>query len=231
MKHLKEGIKVGIPIGLGYFAVAFSLGISAAAAGITPFQGFIASLLVNASAGESAAFTAIRENVPYLQMILITLVANARYILMSFALSQKIHPEQKLIHRILLGFFLTDEYFALAVSKDGYCDPYYSYGAILVAAPLWALGTALGILMGNILPARIVSGLSVALFGMFLAIIMPPCRKHRNIAILIGISALFSYLLNRLTPLSESTVTILLTVTVSLLGAILFPRKGESDAQ
>lgn len=231
MKHLKEGIQVGIPIGLGYFAVAFSLGISAAAAGITPFQGFITSLLVNASAGESAAFTAIKENVPYLQMILITLVANARYILMSFALSQKIHPEQKLIHRILLGFFLTDEYFALAVSKDGYCDPYYSYGAILVAAPLWALGTALGILMGNILPARIVSGLSVALFGMFLAIIMPPCRKHRNIAILIGISALFSYLLNRLTPLSESTVTILLTVTVSLLGAILFPRKGESDAQ
>ena len=100
-----------------------------------------------------------------------------------------------------------------------------------MAAPLWALGTALGILMGNILPARIVSGLSVALFGMFLAIIMPPCRKHRNIAILIGISALFSYLLNRLTPLSESSVIILLTVTVSLLGAILFPRKGGSDAQ
>ncbi len=231
MKHLKEGIQVGIPIGLGYFAVAFSLGIGAAAAGITPFQGFLTSLLVNASAGESAAFTAIKENVPYLQMILITLVANARYILMSFALSQKIHPKQKLIHRILLGFFLTDEYFALAVSKDGYCDPYYSYGAILVAAPLWALGTALGILMGNILPARIVSGLSVALFGMFLAIIMPPCRKHRNIAILILFSALFSYLLNRLTPLSESTVTILLTVILSLAGAILFPRKGEDNAQ
>ena len=231
MKHFREGIQVGIPIGLGYFAVAFSLGITAAKAGITPFQGFMTSLLVNASAGESAAFTAIRENVPYLQMALITLVANARYILMSFALSQKINPKENMIHRLLLGFFLTDEYFALAVSRDGYCDPYYSYGAILIAAPLWALGTAMGILMGNILPARIVSGLSVALYGMFLAIIMPPCRKDRAIAVLIGVSALCSYFLNRFTSLSGSTVTILLTVLLSLAGAIFFPRKGDTHEE
>lgn len=231
MKRFREGIQVGIPIGLGYFAVAFSLGITAAKAGITPLQGFVTSLLVNASAGESAAFTAIRENVPYLQMALITLVANARYILMSFALSQKISPKENMIHRLLLGFFLTDEYFALAVSRDGYCDPYYSYGAILIAAPLWALGTAMGILMGNILPARIVSGLSVALYGMFLAIIMPPCRKDRAIAVLIGVSALCSYLLNRFTSLSGSTVTILLTVLLSLAGAIFFPRKGDTHEE
>ena len=231
MRNFREGIHVGIPIGLGYFAVAFSLGITAAKAGITPFQGFVTSLLVNASAGESAAFTAIMENVPYLQMALITIVANARYILMSFALSQKIDPKENMIHRLLLGFFLTDEYFALAVSKDGYCDPFYSYGAILIAAPLWALGTAMGILMGNVLPSRIVSGLSVALYGMFLAIIMPPCRKNRNIAVLIFVSALCSYILNRFTPLTDSTVTILLTILISLAGAIFFPRKGDEHEE
>ena len=135
MKSFKEGLKAGIPIGLGYFAVSFSLGIVAANAGITPFQGFLTSLLVNASAGESAAFTAIKDNISYLVMIMITLVSNMRYILMSFALAQKIHPETKMIHRLLLGFFLTDEYFALAISQDEYCDPFYSYGAISFAVP------------------------------------------------------------------------------------------------
>ena len=88
MDSFRKGLKDGLPIGFGYFAVAFSLGIIAAQAGLTPFQGFLASLLVNASAGENAAFIAIKENVPYLQMVLITIVSNIRYVLMSFALSQ-----------------------------------------------------------------------------------------------------------------------------------------------
>ncbi|MBR4421609.1 MAG: AzlC family ABC transporter permease, partial [Erysipelotrichaceae bacterium] len=127
MERLKNGLKVGIPIGLGYFAVAFSLGIVASKAGLTPFQGFITSLLVNASAGESAGFTVISEQASYLQMFLITIVANARYILMSFALSQKINPKERFIHRFLLGYFLTDEYFAMAISQTGFADPFYSY--------------------------------------------------------------------------------------------------------
>ena len=227
MKSFKEGLKAGIPIGLGYFAVSFSLGIVAANAGITPFQGFLTSLLVNASAGESAAFTAIKDNISYLGMIMITLVSNMRYILMSFALAQKIHPETKMIHRLLLGFFLTDEYFALAISQDEYCDPFYSYGAISFAAPCWALGTAFGILMGQTLPFKIVSALSVALYGMFLAIIIPPAKKQKTIAVLIVISFLSSYLLSEFTPLSESAVTIILTIVISSLGAILWPVKGE----
>lgn len=229
MKSFKEGIKVGIPIGLGYFAVAFSLGIIAASANITPFQGFLTSLLVNASAGENAAFIAIKENVPYIEMALITLVSNARYILMSFALSQKIDPKSSFIHRLILGFFLTDEYFALAVSQKGYCDPYYSYGAFSVAVPGWALGTALGIIMGNVLPQRIVSALSVALFGMFLAIIIPPCRNNKSITILIVISFVSSFILSRFSELSSSFITIILTIAISLLGALIFPRKEDDD--
>lgn len=225
----KRGFKVGIPIGLGYFAVAFSLGIIANSAGITPIQGFITSLLVNASAGENAAFLAIKESVPYLQMILIMIVSNIRYLLMSFALSQKIDPKENFIHRLILGFFLTDEYFALAISQDGYLDPYYSYGAFTFAVPMWALGTALGIGMGNILPSRITSCLSVALYAMFMAIFIPPAKKDKKIAILIVICFISSFLLYRFTNISNSMSVILLTIIISSLAAFLMPRKEENN--
>ena len=228
---IRQGLKMGVPIGLGYFAVAFSLGIIASSAGMSAFEGFLTSLLINASAGESAGFTAIKESVPYLEIILVTIVSNARYILMSFALSQKIDPKEKLMHRLGLGFYLTDEFFGLAISQDGYCDPYYSYGAIMFAAPCWAIGTALGIIMGNILPIRIVSALSVALYGMFLAIIIPPAKEDKAVALLIVISFASSYLLEKLTSISSSFITFILTIAISSLGAILFPVKGAGHEE
>ena len=231
MKAFRNGLKVGIPIGLGYFAVAFSLGIAAANAGLNPFQGFLTSALANASAGENAAFIAIREAVPYIEMIMISIVSNIRYVLMSFALSQKISPETGLIHRLLLGFYLTDEFIALTIAQEPYCDPCYSYGAISFAAPCWALGTALGIVMGNILPARIVSALSVALFGMFLAIIIPPAKTSRPIAVLVILSFVLSYLLSRFSSLSDSVITIILTLAISSFAAIAFPVKGGSHEE
>lgn len=227
--NFKDGIKNGIPIGLGYFAVSFSLGIVASNAGLNAFQGFLTSALVNASAGEAAGFTAINENVPYLQIILVTIVSNARYILMSFALSQKINPKENFIHRILLGFYLTDEYFALAIGQEPYCNPYVTYGAVAIASPLWAIGTALGIIMGNTLPLRVVSCLSVALYGMFLAIVIPPAKKDKAIALLIVISFITSYALSRFTNLSSSVITIALTIIISSMGAILFPRGNANE--
>lgn len=229
MKSFKEGFKNGIPIGLGYFAVSFSLGIVASSAGLNAFEGFLTSALINASAGEAAGFMAIKENVPYLQIVLVTIVANARYILMSFALSQKINPNEKLIHRLMLGFLLTDEYFGLAVSQDPYCDPYFSYGAFSFATPAWAIGTALGIIMGNTLPLRIVSALSVALYGMFLAIVIPPAKKDKVVALLIVLSFTISYLLNTFTNISSSAITIIATIIISSFGAYFFPRKGVNN--
>ena len=148
---------------------------------------------------------------------------------MSFALSQKINPKEKMIHRLLLGFYLTDEFFALAISQDDYCDPYISYGAIAFAAPCWSIGTALGIIMGNILPFRIVSALSVALYGMFLAIVIPPAKKDKAVAVLIVLSFAFSYILSRFTSISSSASTIILTIIISSIGAILFPRKEHHE--
>ena len=188
-KVMKEGFRDGIPIGLGYLAVSFSLGVAARNAGLSAFQGFLVSLLNNASAGEYAGFTVIAANGAYFEIFLMTLIANARYLLMSCALSQKFSPDTPLIHRIFVGYDVTDEIFGITIARPGMLDPFYSYGAILIAAPAWAGGTALGVIAGNLLPARAVSALSVALFGMFLAVIIPPARKNRVIALSLYSSA------------------------------------------
>ena len=229
---LQQGFRDGIPIGLGYFAVSFSLGVAARNAGLNAFQGFLASLLNNASAGEYAGFTVIAADAPYLEMVLMTLIANARYLLMSCALSQKFSPKTSILHRMLVGYDVTDEIFGITIARPGMLDPYYAYGAILFAAPCWAGGTALGVIAGNLLPVRIVSALSVALFGMFLAVIIPPAKKDRVVAVLILLSFGASYLsgiLPGISGLSGGTRTILLTVVLSAIAAILFPVREEEE--
>ena len=160
---LQEGVRDGMPIALGYFVVAFTLGIAARNAGLSPFQGFLASFFNNASAGEYAAFIVIAADRPYLEMALITLVANARYLLMSCVLSQRFSPDASIWHRIFVGFDVTDEIFGISAARPVPLDPYYNYGAMLVALPGWSVGTAVGIIAGNALPAAVVSALSVAL--------------------------------------------------------------------
>lgn len=229
---LYEGMRDGFPIALGYFAVSFSLGIAARNAGLTPMQGFWASLLNNASAGEYAAFTLIAAKATYWEVAVITLIANARYLLMSCALAQRFAPETPFFHRLIVGYDVTDEIFGITIARPGYLNPYYTYGAILLAAPAWAIGTALGIMAGNALPLRIVSALSVALYGMFLAIIIPPARKNRIVAGLVALSFALSFACEYLpgvASLSSGTRTILLTVLISGAAAVLFPVKQEAD--
>ena len=231
---MKEGFRDGIPIGLGYLAVSFSLGVAARNAGLSAFQGFLVSLLNNASAGEYAGFTVIAANGAYFEIFLMTLIANARYLLMSCALSQKFSPDTPLIHRIFVGYDVTDEIFGITIARPGMLDPFYSYGAILIAAPAWAGGTALGVIAGNLLPVRAVSALSVALFGMFLAVIIPPARKNRVIALFVLISFAASFAatyLPLISQLSGGTRTIILTVLISAIAAILFPVNEEEDAK
>lgn len=228
-----KGFRDGIPISLGYFAVAFSLGIAARNAGLTAFQAGLASLLNNASAGEFAAFTLIGENASYLAVALITLIANARYLLMSTALSQKLDSSVPLYSRMLIGFDVTDEIFGVCVSVPGKLNPVYAYGVILMALPGWALGTYFGVLMGNILPIRVVSALSVALYGMFIAVFVPPARKDRTIAVVVLAAMAASWLMATLdifSFLSSGTQVIILTVVISAAAAWLRPIKEEENA-
>ena len=225
-----DGMRDGFPIALGYFAVAFSLGIAARHAGFTPMQGFWASLLNNASAGEYAAFTLIAAKATYWEVAVITLIANARYLLMSCALAQRFAPGTPFWHRLVIGYDVTDELFGITIARPGHLNPYYTYGAILLAAPGWAVGTALGIMAGNALPLRVVSALSVALYGMFFAIFIPPARKNHIIAVLVALSFALSLACNYLpgiSAMSDGTRTILLTVVISAAAAVLFPVKDQ----
>lgn len=221
-----EGCRDGLPIGLGYFAVAFSLGIVAGNAGLTAFQGFVASFLNVASAGEYALFSSIKTGASYFEIALITLVVNARYLLMSCALSQKFAPETSFFHRFFVGFGITDEIFGITISRKGFLEPSYNYGAIFISVPLWSVGTSLGIIAGNFLPARIVSALSVALYGMFVAIIVPPSKKNFAVFAAVAISFLTSFLCSVL-PLVKNvqsgTRTIILTILISSAIAIIKP--------
>jgi len=227
-----QGFRDGIPIGLGYFAVAFSLGIVAKNAGLNAIQGFVASFFNIASAGENALFNSIKEGATYLEVAIITFVVNARYFLMSCSLSQKFDPKTKFIHRLFVGFGITDEIFGISIARPGFVEPAYNYGALAIAVPLWSIGTSLGIIAGTYLPARIVSALSVALYGMFLAIIIPPAKKDLIIAIAVIVSFITSYLsgiLPYISTLSTGTRTIILTVAISAIAAIIKPIKDDEE--
>lgn len=229
-----DGMRDGLPIALGYLAVSFSLGIAARNAGLNAFQGFLASILTNASAGEYACFTLIASAGTYLEMAVITLIASGRYLLMSCSLSQKFSKDTKFYHRLFVAHYVTDEIFGINIARPGFLNPFYTYGAAFLAGPCWAIGTSLGILAGNMLPDRVVSALSVALYGMFLAIIIPPAKKDKLIALLVVISFLTSYLASVLPvvkALSEGTRTIILTVAIAGIAAIAVPRNEVNDEQ
>lgn len=226
-----RGIKDGIPIALGYFAVSLTLGIAAVKAGMTPGQASLTSLLINASAGEFIGFTLIAQNAGYLEVFIMEAVANARYLLMSCALSQKIDPDASIWHRLLVGFNVTDEIFGISISVPNKLNPYYAFGADVVAMPGWALGTLTGGVLGAVLPARIVSALSVALYGMFIAIFIPPAKQNKVVFGTVAAGVLLSWIMTEVSFFSfipEGIRIILLTVVISLAAAVLFPVKEEN---
>lgn len=226
-----KGLKGGIPIALGYFAVSFTLGIQAKNVGITAFQAAITSFGLHASAGEYIAFTLIGANANILVMVLMEMIANARYLLMSCSLSQKIPADTPMWKRLVMGYFITDEIFGASISVSGKLDPYYMFGLIAVASPGWVVGTALGVIMGNALPLRAVSALSVGLYGMFIACIIPEGRKNKIVAGVIIVSFVLSYIFSTLSVLkgiSSGIKIMILTVIIATVAAILFPVKEEN---
>ncbi len=230
---IADGFRAGIPIGLGYLAVSFSLGIIARNAGLSAFQSYLASFLCKASAGEYAGFTLIAAGATYLEMAIMTFVANARYLLMSCAMSQRLDPKAPGWLRGYYAFYITDEIFAVSVARPGYLNPWFTFGVSILAGPLWAGGTALGCIAGNLMPERLVSAFSVALYGMFLAVIIPAAKKSKVVAGLIAVCFAASYgaaHLPVIRDVSSGTRTIVLTVVLSVGVAILFPRPVDEES-
>lgn len=220
-----HGLSVGLPIGLGYLVVSFSIGLAAKNAGLNIVQGVVASLLTNASAGQYAVFSQIAAGASLTEIAFITLIANARYLLMSCALSQHI-GNVGIVHRLLLGTDLTDEVFGVSITCSKNYSPYFSYGAMIASMPFWAIGTGLGIWIGSLLPICYISALTVSLYGMFLAIIIPPARKNHAIRNVVFFSFIFSSLsdfLPLISSFSSGSKIILLTVLISSVAAIKAP--------
>ena len=226
----RRGMKNGMPIALGYFAVSFTLGIAAKQAGLHAVQGALASATTLASAGQFAGFTVIATGATYVEMAVMMLVINARYLLMSCSLSQKLDPDLPFFHRLILSWGITDEIFGVASSIPDKLNPFYNYGMMVLSIPGWTLGTVLGIVVGNILPIHVVNALGVGLYGMFLAIIITPARKNRVIAGLVAVSMAASFAMAKLPVLSgisSGIRTIILTVVIAGIAAVLFPVSEE----
>ncbi len=221
-----QGIKDGFPIGLGYLAVSFTLGIQCREAGLSAFEATIMSLVNLTSAGEFAALTIIKAASSYLEMAVSQLIINLRYMLMSFALSQKVEPSLPVGHRLGISFGVTDEIFGISIGLKGKLKPSYSYGAMAVAVPGWTLGTFLGVVMGNVLPASVVSALSLALYAMFIAIIMPKAKEDKHVAfaclMAMVFSAVFTYA-PLVKDISAGSRIIILTIVLSMAAAVIWP--------
>ncbi len=228
----RQGVRDGIPIALGYLAVSFALGIACKNTGLSALQATVMSVLNVTSAGEFAALTLMASGAGLLEMALTQFVINLRYMLMSCSLTQKLSPSLSLGKRMLLGYCITDEIFGISCLREGMLNPWYSYGALAIAGPAWAAGTCLGVVMGNVLPLSVVSALSVALYGMFIAIIVPPARKDRVIAGLIVLSMAASFVFSRLpffSFISSGAKIIVLTVLIAGLAAFFFPREVPAE--
>lgn len=226
MENFGRGVKDGIPIGLGYFAVSFTFGMMGVASGLKIWQVTLISFMNLTSAGQFAGLPLIVGGGSCYELALTQLIINMRYCLMSFALSQKLERHTLWFHRFIMAYGVTDEIFGISVNKEGRLSPYYTYGAMSVAIPGWTLGTLAGAISGQLLPPFMMSALGVAIYGMFLAIIIPPAKKEGPVLWVIlaamGLSTLFAFG-PVLRQISSGFVIIITTLVVAGTAAWLHP--------
>lgn len=226
ISEFKAGVAGGIPIALGYLSVSFAYGISAAEGGIDPLSAVMISMTNLTSAGQVAGTQMIIAMASYLQIAITTLVINLRYMLMSMSLSQRVEPEMNTPQRMLVSFGITDEIFAVAYQREQTVSTPYMLGLISLPYIGWTLGTLMGSVAGNILPAMLRSALGIAIYGMFVAIVIPQCRKGRAFIVVAALAALLScciFYIPVLSAVLKDWSIIICTAIASVLGAILFP--------
>ena len=228
-----RGLKAGVPIGLGYLSVSFTFGIMAVSYGLSWWQAIIISVATVTSAGQLSGIGIMIHPGQYWQMLVSQLVINVRYSFMSISLSQKTEDKFKGIWRWLLGFFMTDEIFAVASTQKTVTRPFFA-GLAVIPHVGWTLGTAAGALLGNVLPDFVMSALCIAIYGMFVAIVVPPAKKSKPLLCVVGaavgFSCMFTYVPVFANVSSGISVSIC-AVCAAVLGAALFPVTDESEEE
>ncbi len=223
-----SGLKDGIPIALGYLSVSFGFGVSAVSGGLSPFEAVLMSLTNVTSAGQMAGVSGIVPNgtvallslATVLEIVLTQFVINIRYFLMSLALTQKLDGSFTLPHRLLASFGITDEIFGVASSQKGDLAPRYMYGLILLPVLGWTLGTLLGTVAGTLLPDSLKHALGITIYGMFVAIVVPPARQDRGVLIASLLAILVSCLL-AFVPLFDFITPGFAIIIAALIGAVV----------
>ena len=230
-KDFIKGIKDGIPICLGYLSVSFGFGILAVGLGLSILSAVGISLTNLTSAGQVAGVGIIAAGGSLLEMALTQLVINIRYSLMGISLSQKLDGSFNTFHRMVASFGITDEIFAVAVSQKS-VSPFYVYGLTVISALGWVSGTFLGAAAGNILPSSVSSAMGIVLYGMFLAIIIPPAKKEKGVLAAVlaaaALSIVFEFVLK---SVSGGFAIIICSVISAAVCAVLFPVKDEKEAE
>lgn len=230
-KEFRIGFAHGYPIALGYLPVSFTFGLMAVDGGLPVWLAIFISMSNLTSAGQFAGTNLIIHGGGLLEITLTTFVINIRYMLMSLSLSQKIDPATSILQRLLFAFGITDETFAVASIKGEHLS--FEYLAGLMIGPFlgWSLGTALGALICSALPASLSSAMGIALYGMFIAIIIPPAKHTRSVLYILAISVLVACTLRYLPVfhfISSGFRVIITTVLAALLGASFFPRTDST---
>ena len=231
-----KGIIDGIPICLGYLSVAFAFGIFTVSNGLTSIEAILISMTNVTSAGQLASIPIIISGGTLFELALSQLVINLRYSLMSVSLSQKFDKSVKFADRFIIAFVNTDEVFAVASSKKE-VGRSYMFGLILTPYLGWSAGTALGAIAGNVLPEVVISALGIAIYGMFIAIVVPEAKENRHTLICVIIAMVLSCAFNFIPLLSKvqsGFVIIICAVVASTVCALLFPvntdeKEGENE--
>ncbi|MBR4296502.1 MAG: AzlC family ABC transporter permease [Clostridia bacterium] len=228
----RMGIRDGVPIFLGYLSVSFAFGIFAVDSGLSIFEALLISMTNLTSAGQLAAVPIICSYGSFIELAVSQLVINLRYSLMSVSLSQKLGKSVHLLHRFLIAFGNTDEIFAVSASKPTTLGRKYFFGLILMPYIGWSSGTLLGAVAGNILPKIVVSALGIAIYGMFIAIIVPEAKKIKGTALCVlcavAMGCAFKYT-PVLCKISDGFVIIICAVSISLIFALLAPVEDKGD--
>ncbi|MBQ3320313.1 MAG: AzlC family ABC transporter permease [Spirochaetia bacterium] len=226
MNELKKGLRDGIPICLGYFSVAFAFGIFCVNSGLSPLQATLISLTNVTSAGQLAAVPIMTNAGTFVELALAQLVINLRYALMSISISQKLDSSMTTPHRLVISFANTDEIFAVASGRESLVGKQYMYGLILTPIAGWTIGTLVGAVAGNILPAAMSDALGIAIYGMFIAIIIPVAKKNftvmKVILTAVLLSCMFAFVPG-LNKVSSGYVIIICAVVSAALFAAIAP--------
>ncbi|MBR4305710.1 MAG: AzlC family ABC transporter permease [Ruminiclostridium sp.] len=225
-----RGLKSGIPIGLGYLSVSFSFGIMAVSMGFHWWQAVIISMITVTSAGQLAGIGIMVHPGQYIEMLISQLTVNVRYSFMAISLSQKTDTKFKGVYRWLLGFFITDEIFAVASNEKTVSRSFFT-GLSLIPWLGWTVGTLMGALLGNILPDMLMSALCIAIYGMFVAIVAPKTKKSLSLLAVVLTAIAFSFIFYYTPVLKDISSGISISVCAVLaavIGAIFFPVKEET---